>query len=207
MQTTGFNWFGVFLDLSDNKLTGTLPPEWSQRFPELWLLNLAGNSLTGTIPYEWGAMPNMSCLDASRNRLDLTVPADASVLDPEATPAKEGPGTSEIHRGELKGIFRCQGSFWSSALPPEGFEDYLMYTKTIYLFLEGNIGSLKNIRSAASLSRAADNAPQGTSRRLEATINSKEGSSGGRLRSKSGTTGERGPWWAARPVGEGGCFP
>lgn len=62
------------LDLSQNKLSGPLPPEWA--FPALQNMSLASNVLTGLLPSQWaGGMPSLLRLRLDSNRLKGTLPS------------------------------------------------------------------------------------------------------------------------------------
>eukprot|EP00873_Tetraselmis_striata_P040643 jgi/Tetstr1/460907/TSEL_006062.t2 len=64
--------------LSGNRLTGSLPPSWSE-MSGLQKLSLAGNHLTGALPHAWGAAlfrseSSGARLDLSNNRLTGSLP-------------------------------------------------------------------------------------------------------------------------------------
>ena len=54
--------------MSDNGLTGPLPPAWGQ-LARLEELSLSDNQLTGSLPLEWTRMTNLGYLNVSGNRL------------------------------------------------------------------------------------------------------------------------------------------
>ncbi|XP_047337174.1 brassinosteroid LRR receptor kinase-like [Impatiens glandulifera] len=72
---TNFNRNGsmIFLDLSYNTLTGSIPKELSSAL-YLTILNLAHNNLTGAIPPELGNLKSFTILDLSYNMLNGSIP-------------------------------------------------------------------------------------------------------------------------------------
>ncbi|CAN6450565.1 unnamed protein product [Victoria cruziana] len=73
----------IFLDLSYNSLTGTIP-ESLGFMPYLQALNLARNQITGTIPSSFGGLTYIMGIDLSYNHLEGTIPASLcrlSLLD------------------------------------------------------------------------------------------------------------------------------
>lgn len=65
----------IFVELSGNRLQGTLPPAFATALPNLLGLFLANNALTGTLPSEWAAMPSLSVFNLRNNKLSGTLPA------------------------------------------------------------------------------------------------------------------------------------
>eukprot|EP00887_Chlorella_sp_A99_P004274 scaffold15.g4274.t1 len=65
------------LDVSVNKLHGTLPREWatSGGLPQLQAIKLSANQLTGSLPAEWAAL-NLTGISVERNQLAGTLPTD-----------------------------------------------------------------------------------------------------------------------------------
>ncbi|XP_028765980.1 protein BRASSINOSTEROID INSENSITIVE 1-like [Neltuma alba] len=63
----------IFLDISHNMLSGTLPKEMGS-MNTLFILNLGYNNLSGNIPPEFGDMKNLNILDLSNNRLEGQIP-------------------------------------------------------------------------------------------------------------------------------------
>lgn len=63
----------IFLDLSYNKLSGTIPKEVGT-MSYLFILNLGHNNITGSIPEEIGSLNGLGILDLSYNRLEGTIP-------------------------------------------------------------------------------------------------------------------------------------
>ncbi|KAI8466186.1 MAG: hypothetical protein J3K34DRAFT_434556 [Monoraphidium minutum] len=61
------------LDLSYNRLTGTLPPELAQ-LPLLSEIKIEYNSVVGTIPPEVGSAPRMRRFQVEHNRMTGTIP-------------------------------------------------------------------------------------------------------------------------------------
>ena len=64
----------IFIQLSGNRLQGTLPAAFATALPALLGLFLADNALTGTLPAQWAALPNLSLLDLRNNKLAGTLP-------------------------------------------------------------------------------------------------------------------------------------
>ncbi|CAN0878611.1 Systemin receptor SR160 [Linum grandiflorum] len=63
----------IFLDLSYNRLTGSIPKEIGT-MSYLYIMNLAHNNLSGTIPQELGDLKGMNILDLSSNSLGGVIP-------------------------------------------------------------------------------------------------------------------------------------
>ena len=80
-------WYGVGLNegwlvglfLSENNLTGMLPPELGS-LPQLEFLLLNDNTLTGSIPPELGSLPQLQELSLSRNSLSGPIPSELGSL-------------------------------------------------------------------------------------------------------------------------------
>ena len=70
---------GSALNLPDNGLSGTIPPELGD-LVHLRELDLSNNGLTGTIPPELGKLFRLELLDLSGNRLSGPVPAELGNL-------------------------------------------------------------------------------------------------------------------------------
>ncbi|XP_019191592.1 PREDICTED: systemin receptor SR160-like [Ipomoea nil] len=68
--------FIIFLDLSYNKLEGSIPKELSSMY-YLSILNLGHNDLSGPIPQELGRLKNIEVLDLSNNHLSGMIPQSA----------------------------------------------------------------------------------------------------------------------------------
>ncbi len=82
------DWHGVhtdnsgrvrWLNLSDNQLTGEIPPELRKLSNLVWL-NLSGNQLTGEIPTQLSDLANLEDLDLSDNQLTGEIPTQLSDL-------------------------------------------------------------------------------------------------------------------------------
>ena len=69
----------ALLNISDNKLTGSIPPELASLL-HLGSLDLSGNNLSGGIPPELGNLPNLSSLNLSGNHLAGNIPPDLGNL-------------------------------------------------------------------------------------------------------------------------------
>ncbi|PPD84406.1 hypothetical protein GOBAR_DD18646 [Gossypium barbadense] len=63
----------IFLDLSYNLLSGTIPKEVGS-MSNLFILNLGHNNLSGAIPQEIGNLKGLGILDLSYNRLEGSIP-------------------------------------------------------------------------------------------------------------------------------------
>ncbi|KAG4175995.1 hypothetical protein ERO13_A11G224700v2 [Gossypium hirsutum] len=63
----------IFLDLSYNLLSGTIPNEIGT-MPYLFILNLGHNNISGTIPQVIGKLKGLGILDLSYNRLEGSIP-------------------------------------------------------------------------------------------------------------------------------------
>ena len=80
-------WYGVrvsdgrveLLDLEDNRLTGTIPPQLGDLSSLTWL-NLARNQLTGPIPPELGDLSSLTLLYLHANQLTGSIPAELGNL-------------------------------------------------------------------------------------------------------------------------------
>lgn len=78
VTVNGFGCVGV-LDLIDNQLNGSLPPELGD-LTNLRYLYLAENQLTGSIPTEIGNLTNLSKLDLQENSLNGSIPTEIGNL-------------------------------------------------------------------------------------------------------------------------------
>lgn len=63
----------IFLDISHNMLSGTIPKEIGEMH-YLYILHLSYNNLSGSIPQELGTMKNLNILDLSYNMLQGQIP-------------------------------------------------------------------------------------------------------------------------------------
>ncbi|KAK1562888.1 hypothetical protein Q3G72_018556 [Acer saccharum] len=68
------------LDLSDNKLSGTIPPQICSWMPYLVTLNLSNNDITGPIPHQLGNCIYLNTLILSYNSLSGHIPGQLSYL-------------------------------------------------------------------------------------------------------------------------------
>ncbi|XP_041006955.1 brassinosteroid LRR receptor kinase-like [Juglans microcarpa x Juglans regia] len=69
----------IFLDISHNMLSGSIPKEMGKMF-YLYILNLGHNNISGTIPEELGYLKSLNILDLSSNRLEGTIPQSITGL-------------------------------------------------------------------------------------------------------------------------------
>jgi len=74
--------FLVSVDFSSNKLSGAIPPSFSN-CSYLNELVLSDNELFGTIPYEFGSLSRLKKLSVANNRLSGMVPASLSGFSKE----------------------------------------------------------------------------------------------------------------------------
>ncbi|KAF9681983.1 hypothetical protein SADUNF_Sadunf05G0060000 [Salix dunnii] len=69
----------IFLDLSYNMLSGSIPAEIGS-MSHLYILNLGHNNLSGNIPQEIGKLTHLNILDLSNNRLEGMIPQSMTAL-------------------------------------------------------------------------------------------------------------------------------
>ncbi|TKY73888.1 phosphorylation protein [Spatholobus suberectus] len=69
----------IFLDISHNMLSGSIPKEIGEMY-YLYILNLGHNNVSGGIPQELGKMKNLNILDLSNNRLGGQIPQSLTGL-------------------------------------------------------------------------------------------------------------------------------
>ncbi|XP_027332115.1 brassinosteroid LRR receptor kinase [Abrus precatorius] len=69
----------IFLDISHNMLSGSIPKEIGEMY-YLYILNLGHNNVSGSIPQELGKMKNLNILDLSNNRLEGQIPQSLTGL-------------------------------------------------------------------------------------------------------------------------------
>lgn len=69
----------IFLDLSFNMLSGSIPKELGVMY-YLYVLNLGHNNLSGPIPDELGGLKNVNILDLSSNKFQGTIPQSLAGL-------------------------------------------------------------------------------------------------------------------------------
>jgi protein brassinosteroid insensitive 1 len=69
----------IFLDISHNMLSGSIPKEIGSTM-YLYVLNLGHNNISGTIPDELGDIRSLNILDLSSNRLEGTIPPSMTAL-------------------------------------------------------------------------------------------------------------------------------
>ena len=67
------------LELKNNNLTGTLPPEWSA-MRALTTLFLDGNMVTGTLPSAWSGLASLTSLALNNNNLAGSLPSEWSAM-------------------------------------------------------------------------------------------------------------------------------
>ncbi|PRQ49072.1 putative protein kinase RLK-Pelle-LRR-Xb-1 family [Rosa chinensis] len=63
----------IFLDMSHNRLSGSIPKEIGSMY-YLYILNLGHNNISGAIPLELGKLKDLNILDLSSNSLDGSIP-------------------------------------------------------------------------------------------------------------------------------------
>ena len=64
----------VMLDVSSNKLVGTLPPQFGNLSSNFSFLSLRNNTLSGTLPSEWSKLQDLNQLYLDTNRLSGKIP-------------------------------------------------------------------------------------------------------------------------------------
>ncbi|KAE9610257.1 putative transferase, protein kinase RLK-Pelle-LRR-Xb-1 family [Lupinus albus] len=69
----------IFLDLSNNMLSGSIPKVIGSMF-YLYILNLGHNSISGNIPEQFGNLKNLGILDLGSNRLEGQIPQSLTGL-------------------------------------------------------------------------------------------------------------------------------
>ncbi|XP_010542476.1 PREDICTED: serine/threonine-protein kinase BRI1-like 1 [Tarenaya hassleriana] len=79
MYTFSSNGSMIYLDLSYNSITGSIPPSFGY-MSYLQVLNLGHNRLTGTIPDSLGGLKAVGVLDLSHNNLHGTLPGSLGTL-------------------------------------------------------------------------------------------------------------------------------
>jgi len=77
--TLGNNGRVLYLDMSINQLSGSIPPELGN-LNDLTYLDLYGNQLNGGIPPELGNLSNLTYLDLYGNQLNGSIPAELGTL-------------------------------------------------------------------------------------------------------------------------------
>ncbi|XP_006644606.1 probable leucine-rich repeat receptor-like protein kinase At1g68400 [Oryza brachyantha] len=91
------------LDLSGNRLTGTIPPEIGQRLSSLLTLHLARNLFVGPLPASLEAMARLAKLNVSGNHLQGRIPKHLAAIFPASSFA----GNPELCGAPLQR--RCNG--------------------------------------------------------------------------------------------------
>ncbi|KAG2427428.1 hypothetical protein HXX76_012364 [Chlamydomonas incerta] len=84
------------LDLSYNRLTGTIPPELATKVPTLQEFKVEHNEFVGTIPPAMGSMPRLRVLRLEYNNMYGTIPKEFSQL-------KKNLNTFEIANNDFSG--------------------------------------------------------------------------------------------------------
>ncbi|OWM81123.1 hypothetical protein CDL15_Pgr007154 [Punica granatum] len=80
VYTFGGNGSMIYLDLSYNSLSGTIPNNFGS-MTYLQVLNLGHNTLTGLIPDSFGGLKEVGVLDLSHNNLEGTIPGSLGSLN------------------------------------------------------------------------------------------------------------------------------
>ncbi|KAM7523647.1 hypothetical protein LguiA_013549 [Lonicera macranthoides] len=94
----------IFLDLSYNKLEGTIPKELGSMY-YLFILNLGHNDLTGPIPEELGSLKNVAILDLSFNSLNGSIPQSLTGLT--------SLGEIDLSNNKLSGVIPESAQFYT----------------------------------------------------------------------------------------------
>lgn len=138
------NWEGVStnsagfvteLSLSENNLSGTLPPVLGD-LAQLRRLVLTDNRLTGPIPPELGQLSQLTRLDLHRNRLNGTIPTELGALprlDSLLLFGNELSGTIPAELGTLSTLRRLSLSEnqLSGSIPPEPYTNLISDIRTV----------------------------------------------------------------------------
>ncbi|GAB2282963.1 Brassinosteroid LRR receptor kinase [Dionaea muscipula] len=104
----------IFLDLSYNRLEGSIPKELGAMY-YLSIMNLAHNNLSGPIPQELGGLKNVGVLDLSYNNLSGQIPQSLTGL----TLLTE----IDLSNNDLSGVIPSTGQF-------ETFPAYRFYNNS-----------------------------------------------------------------------------
>ncbi|XP_027366499.1 systemin receptor SR160-like [Abrus precatorius] len=100
----------IFLDVSHNMLSGSIPKEVGSMY-YLFILNLGHNNISGEIPQEVGRLRNLGILDLSNNRLEGQIPPTLTHLSFLTE--------IDLSNNYLSGL--VPGSGQIAALPASGF--------------------------------------------------------------------------------------
>ena len=129
----------VGLDLSHNRLSGSIPPELG-RLTRLQYLDLSHNRLSGSIPPELGRLTRLQYLDLSHNRLSGSIPPELgrltrlqylnlshNQLSGSITPSRISPLSIEAYESHALSAYPALGVYRqpASALIEE-YEEYHM---------------------------------------------------------------------------------
>ena len=107
-------WYGVTtddngrvtnLDLNDNQLSGTIPPQLGN-LANLRSLSLRDNQLSGEIPPEVGSLANLEWLRLNNNQLTGEIPAELGRLTNLTVLSLSGNQADRVRAGQLA---RCSG--------------------------------------------------------------------------------------------------
>jgi len=145
----------VWLDLSLNNLTGSIPPELGN-LTNLQEIYLSSNQLTGSIPPELGNLTNLQRLNLYHNQLTGSIPPELGNLNnlwSASLDENQLTGTIPPEFGNLTNL----GSLWinnnqlTGSIPPElGNLTSLMYLSLGHNQLTGSIppelGNLNNLQ-------------------------------------------------------------
>ena len=80
-------WYGIFcldghvvyIELSNNHLTGTLPLNWSG-LPDLQSISMSNNAIEGPLPLDLGSLTKLRSLELAANQITGSIPAQLSNL-------------------------------------------------------------------------------------------------------------------------------
>ncbi|CAN1198965.1 Probable inactive leucine-rich repeat receptor-like protein kinase At1g66830 [Linum perenne] len=134
------------LNLRNNNLSGTLPPEFFRATTELKTLVLSGNSFSGPIPEEIGNLKSLQSLDLSDNSFNGSFPM------------------SLVNCKRLKQLILSSNGFSGSI--PDGVGVNLVMLATLNLSfnsfngaIPGDLGNLSNLEGALDLSHNSFSGP------------------------------------------------
>ncbi|XVF87307.1 hypothetical protein PTKIN_Ptkin18bG0109500 [Pterospermum kingtungense] len=135
----------LYLDLSGNGLSGDLPDDLCNYFPNLEVLNLASNEFSGSLPSSLGDCTNLQNLSLSINRFSGFVPRSIGNL----TRLKEANLSGNNLQGEIPWemgnlfnleVFDAVNNSLTGGIPPSMFN--VSSLTSLYLLDNGLSGSL-----------------------------------------------------------------
>jgi hypothetical protein len=96
------------LDLSSNRLSSTLPPQWGSIVSPLFsFISLRNNKLSGTLPSAWSRLRHISQLYLDTNRLSGSIPASSGGGDLQVVTLQNNSLTGTIPSSLTNGSNIC----------------------------------------------------------------------------------------------------